>query len=61
MGTRYPGRDKSLNRVDRRTIRVDGYQLVRIEHLSKRFNMTFSEIAREALSVWLNMNDKEAK
>lgn len=58
MGTRYPGRPETSSKGRIISIRLDRYQGGQITEFASKFNMSISNIMREALAVWLNLNSK---
>jgi Arc/MetJ-type ribon-helix-helix transcriptional regulator len=56
MGTRYPGRPSTSNRTKMVSVRLEEYQASKVEEYSDKFKMSTSEIVREAIAIWLNMN-----
>lgn len=59
MGTRYPGRPQEDNRTRIVGVRLPTWQREKIEEVAKEFNMSISDIMREALSVWFNLNSEK--
>ena len=58
MSSRYPGRPETSNKTRLVGVRLNDYQYGRIQKTSQEFKMTISDIIREAVAVWLNMNNK---
>ena len=54
--SRYPGRPRSSNHTQIITFRCTKYQRDRLKDFSNSFKIKESEILREALSIWFNLN-----
>jgi len=60
MGNRYPHRTKELNMTTIIGVRVLQSQKVKLDSYAQVHNLKISEIVREALTMWINMNSKES-
>ena len=56
MGNKYPGRPLASNKMVFIHARILQNQLAHLEKLSQLYHLNKSEILREALTSWLNIN-----
>lgn len=56
MATNYPGRPPDMNMDTNVHARILGSQARRLDKAVNYFGMKRSEIVREALTLWLNIN-----
>jgi predicted transcriptional regulator len=61
MPSHYPGRIDTLNKQKMVHVRLDDSQKERLEEYAKRYNSSISDIIREAITIWLNLNAKGGK
>lgn len=61
MGGRYPERNANFNMDKLVAFRIGDYQYSRLQEYSEAFNMGLSEILREAVALWININYESLK
>jgi hypothetical protein len=59
MSSNYPQRNKDLNMETTVGVRVLKSQREKLEEHALKNKMRISDIIREAITMWLNMNSKE--
>jgi len=61
MGSRYPGRPETSNKTAPIGVRLPEYQRNKLQKYAGKYKMSLSDIMREALAIWFNMNGGEVK
>jgi len=60
-GTKYKGRPTEDNRTININIRCTAYQREKLDLYAEKLNMSISDIVREALAIWFNLNVESLK
>lgn len=58
MGTRFSGRPKDLNMEQVTTVRLLPNQRKKLEKYAALYQISVSDLIREAVTVWLNSNSE---
>jgi hypothetical protein len=56
MANKFTSRSQTLNMVERIDIRITENQKQKLEEYAVKYNIKVSDIIRESITIWLNLN-----
>jgi hypothetical protein len=56
MANKFTSRSQTLNMVERIEVRITENQKQKLEEYAAKYNIKVSDIIRESITIWLNLN-----